>query len=68
MCFGPCDGVSTMGGGVRKAGFKDSGGVELFFSGFCKIAACVNLVVTLKGSNEVKNSAVAVEESSVLDV
>ena len=24
-------------------------GVELFFSGFCKIAACVNLGVTLKG-------------------
>ena len=57
-----------MGGGVRKAGFKVSGGVELSFSGFCKIAACVNLGVTLKGLREVENSAVAVEESCVLDV
>ena len=40
--FRPCDGVSTVGGGVRKAGFKGSGVVELSFSGFCKIAACVN--------------------------
>ena len=28
-----------MGGGVRKAGFKGGGGVELSFSGFCKIIA-----------------------------
>ena len=49
MHFGTCDGVSTVEGGVRKAGFKGGGGVELFFfSGFCKIAACVNLGVTLK--------------------
>ena len=54
--------------GVRKAGFKGSGGVELSFSGFCKIAACVNLGVTLKGLRGVENSAVAVEESCVLDV
>ena len=45
MRFGPCDGVSTVGGGVRKPGFKVSGGLELSFSGFCKIAACVNLGV-----------------------
>ena len=57
-----------MGGGVKKAGFKVSGGVELSFSGFCKIAACVNLGVTLKGLMGVENAAVAVEESCVLDV
>ena len=68
MRFGPCDGVSTVGGGVRKPGFKVSGGVELSFSGFCKIAACVNLGVTLKGLMGVENAAVAVEESCVLDV
>ena len=68
MRFGPCDGVSTLGGGVRKAGFKVSGAVELWFSGFCKIAACVNLGVTLKGLMGVENAAVAVEESCVLDV
>ena len=38
-----------MGGGVRKAGFKGGGVVELSFSGFCKIAASVKLGVTLKG-------------------
>ena len=42
--------------------------MELSFSGFCKIAACVNLGVTLKGLRGVENSAVAVEESCVLDV
>ena len=57
-----------MGGGVRKAGFEVSGGVELSFSGFCKIAACVNLVVKLKGLMGVENAAVAVEESCVLVV
>ena len=57
-----------MGGGVRKAGFKFSGGLELSFSGFCKIAACVNLGVTLKGLMGVENAAVAVEESCVLHV
>ena len=55
-------------GGVRKAGFKGSGGVELSFSGFCKIAACVNLCVTLKGLSGVENAVVVVEESCVLDV
>ena len=35
---------------------------------FCKIAACVNLGVTLKGLMAVENAAVAVEESCVLDV
>ena len=39
---------SITAGLVRKAGFKGGGGMELFFSGFCKIAACVNLGVTLK--------------------
>ena len=68
MRFRRCDGVSTVGGGVRKAGFKGSGGVELSFSGFCKIAACVYLGVTLKGLRGVENAAVAVEESCVLDV
>ena len=29
-----CDGVSTVGGGVRKAGFKGGGGVRLSLSGF----------------------------------
>ena len=52
-----------MGGGVRKAG-----GVELSFSGFRNIAACVNLGVTLKGLMGVENAAVSVEESCVLDV
>ena len=42
--------------------------MELSFSGFCKIAACVNLGVTLKGLMGVENAAVAVEESCVLDV
>ena len=42
--------------------------MELSFSGLCKIAACVNLGVTLKGLRGVENSAVAVEESCVLDV
>ena len=42
--------------------------MELSFSGFCKIAACVNLGVTLKGLRRVENAAVAVEESCVLDV
>ena len=45
-----------------------SGGVELSFSGFCKIAACVNLGVTLKEVRGVENAAVAVEECCVLDV
>ena len=47
---------------------RTSGGVELSFPGFCKIAACVNLGVTLKGLMGVENAAVAVEESCVLDV
>ena len=54
--------------GSGKRVFKVSGGVELSFSGFCKIAACVNLGVTLKGSMGVENAAVAVKESCVLDV
>ena len=56
-----------MGGGVRKAGFKDGGGVRLSFSGFREIAACVNSGVTLKGFRGVDNAVVAVEESCVLD-
>ena len=47
---------------------RTSGGVELSFPGFCKVAACVNLGVTLKGWRGVENAAVAVEESCVLDV
>ena len=67
--FGPCcDGVSTVGGGVRKAGFKGGGGVRLSLSGFWEIAACVNSGVTLKGLRGVENAVVAVEESCVLDV
>ena len=42
--------------------------IKLSFSGFCEIAACVNLGVTLKGLMGVENAAVAVEESCVLDV
>ena len=42
--------------------------MELSFSGFCKIDACVNLGVMLKGLMGVENAAVAVEESCVLDV
>ena len=68
MRFVACDGVSTVGRGVRKAGFKGSGGVELSFSGFCNLAACVNLGVTLKGLGGVENAFVAVEESCVLDI
>ena len=59
MRFGPCDGVSTVGGGVRKPGFKVSGGLELSFSGFCKTAACISLGVRLKGLMGVENAAVA---------
>ena len=68
MRFGPCDGVSAVGGGVRKAGFKGGCRVELSFSGFCKEAACVNLGVTVKGLRGVENAAVAVEESFLFDV
>ena len=42
--------------------------MDVFFKGFCKIAACVNLGVTLKGLRGVDNAVVAVEESCVLDV
>ena len=56
------DGVSTVGGGVRKAGLKGGGVVELSFSGFCKIAACVNLGVTLKGLGRVNNAAIAAKK------
>ena len=52
-----------MGGGVRKAGFTAGGGVELSFTGFCKIAACVNSGVTLTGLRGVENASFAVEES-----
>ena len=55
-----------MGGGVRKAGFTAGGGVELSFSGFCKIASCVNSGVTLKGLRGVENAAVAVEVQVVI--
>ena len=57
-----------MGGEVRKAGFKGDDGVELSLSGFCKIAACFNLGVTLKGLRGVDNAAVDVEESCVFDM
>ena len=46
-----------MGGGVRKAGFKGSERLKLSFSGFCEIAACVNLGVTLEGLRGVENAA-----------
>ena len=62
--FGPCcDGVSTVGGGVRKAGFKGGGGVRLSLSGFWEIAAWYNSGVTLKRLRRVENAVVAVEES-----
>ena len=46
-----------MGGGVRKAGFKGGERLKLSFSGFCEIAACVNLGVTLEGLRGVDNAA-----------
>ena len=55
-------------GSGKQDGFEGGGGVELFFSGFCKIATCVNLGVTLKGLRAVENAAVGVEDSCVLDV
>ena len=65
--FGPCcDGVSTVGGRVRKAGFKGGGEVRLSLPGFWE--TCVNSGVTLKGLRVVENAVVAVEESCVLDV
>ena len=42
--------------------------MELSFSDFCEIAACVNLGVTLKRLRGVDNAVVAVEESCVLGV
>ena len=62
MRFGTCNGVSTVGGGVRKAEFKGGDRLELSFLRFCEIVACVNLGVTLKGLRGVENAAVAVEE------
>ena len=46
-----------MGGGVRKEGFKGGERLKLSFSGFCEIAACVNLGVTLEGLRGVDNAA-----------
>ena len=46
-----------MGGRVRKEGFKGSERLKLSFSGFCEIAACVNLGVTLEGLRGVDNAA-----------
>ena len=42
--------------------------MELSFSRFCEIAACVNSGVTLKRFRGVDNAVVAVEESCLLDV
>ena len=68
MRFGAYDGFSTVGGGVRKAGFKGSGEVELPFSDFYKIAACFKSGVKLKGLGGVENAAVVVVDSCALDV
>ena len=68
MIIHPCDGVSIVGGGVRKAGFKAGDRLELSFSGLYEIAACVKSGVTLKGLRGVENVAVAVAEFCVLDV
>ena len=57
-----------MGGGVRRAGFEGGAGVRLSLYGFREIVACVNSGFTLKGLRGVENAAVAIEESSVLDV
>ena len=46
-----------MGGRVRKEGFKGGERLKLSFSGFCEIAACVNLGVTLEGLRGVDNAA-----------
>ena len=40
-----------------KAGFKGGERLKLSFSGFCEIAACVNLGVTLEGLRGVDNAA-----------
>ena len=63
MRFGAYDGVSTGGGGVRKAGLKGSREVELPFSDYYKTAACFKSSVTLKGLGGVENAAVAVAHS-----
>ena len=68
MRFGAYDGVSTVGGGVRKAGLKGSGEVELPFSDFYKIAACFKSGVKLKGLGGVENAAVAFVDFCALDV
>ena len=49
-------GVSTAAGGVRKAGFKGGGGVELSFSSFCKIAAWFKSGDALKGLRGVEST------------
>ena len=48
-----------------KQDIKGGGGVELSFSGFCKIAARVNVDMTLKGFKGVDNAGVAVEKTCV---
>ena len=69
MRFGPCyDGVSSVGGGVRKAEFKGGEGVRLSLSGFERWPLLFNSGVSLKGLRGVENAVVAVEESCVLDV
>ena len=68
MRFGAYDGVSTVGGGVRKAGLKGSGEVELPFSDFYNMAAYFKSGVTMKGLGRVENAAVAVAHSCALDV
>ena len=67
MRFGPCDGVSTVGGGAGKQDLRVVIDWSFLFQVFV-IAACVNLSATLKGSRGEENAAIAVQESCVLDV
>ena len=61
-------GFLLSGEGAGKHDLRVVVGWSFLFQVFSKIAACVNLGVTLKGLRRVENVAVAVEESCVLDV
>ena len=63
----PCDGVSTLGGRVRKAGFKGGGGGAFFFR-FLRDSPLCKFRCYVEGLREVENAAIAVEVSCVLDI
>ena len=48
LLFGTCDGISTVGGGVRMAGFK-GGGVKLTVVGFARWPPVLAQVLCLRG-------------------